>query len=74
MNNAAHHAAMVTPTRALLHSSGPSPAVEMAAPPAQPSAQECQRQSRLVAQTDSTDVAMQQWMDECLASVDGWTA
>ncbi|WP_422386742.1 antitoxin MazE-like protein [Extensimonas vulgaris] len=32
------------------------------------------RQSRLVAQADSTDVAMQPWMDACLASVDGWTA
>lgn len=36
--------------------------------------QECQRQSRLVAQADSADAALQQWMDESLADVDGWTA
>ncbi len=36
-------------------------------------AQECRRQCLLVAQADSTDMAMQQLMDETLANVDGWT-
>ena len=34
---------------------------------------ECRRQSLLVAQADSTDTVMQQFMDEALADVDGWT-
>lgn len=36
-------------------------------------AEECRRQSLLVAQTDSADTAMLQFMDEVLADVDGWT-
>jgi hypothetical protein len=36
-------------------------------------AQECQRQCLLVAQADSADRAMQQFMYEALAGVDGWT-
>lgn len=36
-------------------------------------AEECRRQSRLVAQADSDDAEMQQFMDEALADVDGWT-
>ena len=36
-------------------------------------AEECRRQSRLAAQADSTDMDMQQFMDEALADVDGWT-
>lgn len=35
--------------------------------------EECCRQSRLVAQADMADTAMQQFMDEALADVDGWT-
>ena len=36
-------------------------------------ADECRRQCLLVAQADSADTAMQQFMDEALADVDGWT-
>ncbi|MBU2826433.1 antitoxin MazE family protein, partial [Acidithiobacillus ferrooxidans] len=36
-------------------------------------AEECRRQSLLVAQADSADTAMLQFMDEVLADVDGWT-
>ena len=36
-------------------------------------AQECRRQSLLVAQADSADTAMQQLMAESAAEVDGWT-
>lgn len=36
-------------------------------------AEECSRQCRLVAQSDMADTAMQQFMDEALADVDGWT-
>ncbi len=36
-------------------------------------AKECRRQSLLVAQADSMDTAMQQFMDEALQDVDGWT-
>lgn len=36
-------------------------------------AEECRRQCLLVAQTDSADTAMQQFMDEALADMDGWT-
>ena len=36
-------------------------------------AQECRCQSLLVAQADSADTAMQQWMDESAAEVEGWT-
>jgi len=36
-------------------------------------AQECRRQSLLVAQADSADTAMQQLMDESAAEVEGWT-
>lgn len=36
-------------------------------------AEECRRQCLLVAQADSADMAMQQFMDEALADVDGWT-
>ena len=36
-------------------------------------AEECRRQCLLVAQADSADSAMQQFMDESLAEVDGWT-
>jgi len=35
-------------------------------------AEECRRQSLLVAQADSADAAMQQFMDNALADVDGW--
>lgn len=35
--------------------------------------QECRRQCLLVAQADSADAAMQQFMDAALADVDGWT-
>lgn len=37
-------------------------------------AQECQRQSRLVAQADRADPSLDAFMDECLARVDGWVA
>jgi hypothetical protein len=36
-------------------------------------AEECRRQCQLVSQADSADTAMQQFMDEALADVDGWT-
>ena len=36
-------------------------------------AQECRRQSLIAAQADIADAAMQQFMDEALADVDGWT-
>lgn len=36
-------------------------------------AEECRRQSRLVAKADKADTAMQQFMAESLADVDGWT-
>ena len=36
-------------------------------------AEECRRQSRLVAQADLADTKMRQFMDEALADVDGWT-
>ncbi len=36
-------------------------------------ADECRRQSLLAAQTDGTDTAMQQFMEDALADVDGWT-
>lgn len=36
-------------------------------------ADECRRQCLLAAQADSADTAMQQFMDEALADVDGWT-
>jgi hypothetical protein len=35
--------------------------------------EECRRQSLLVAQADSMDTAMQQFMDEALQDMDGWT-
>ena len=37
-------------------------------------AEECRRQSQLVAQSDMADAAMQQIMDDALADLDGWTA
>ena len=36
-------------------------------------AQECRRQSRLVAQADSADPDLSHLMDEALTDVDGWT-
>jgi hypothetical protein len=36
-------------------------------------AEECRRQCRLVALADMADTSMQQFMDEALADVDGWT-
>jgi len=36
-------------------------------------AEECRRQCLLVAQADSTDMAMQQFMDEYLSDVESWT-
>ncbi len=36
-------------------------------------AAECRRQSRLAAQSDRGDADMQQFMDDALAAVDGWT-
>ena len=36
-------------------------------------AQECRRQSRLIAQTDQADQEMPLFMDEALADLDGWT-
>ena len=35
-------------------------------------AEECRRQSRLVAQADMIDADMQQFMDDALADLDGW--
>jgi hypothetical protein len=37
-------------------------------------AQECRRQSLLAAQADLADTKMQQFMDEAVAEVDGWTS
>ena len=36
-------------------------------------AEECRRQCLLVTQADRADTVMQQFMDEALADVDGWT-
>lgn len=36
-------------------------------------AKECRRQCRLAARADLADTSMQQFMDEALADVDGWT-
>jgi hypothetical protein len=36
-------------------------------------AEECRRQCCLVAQMDKSDTALEQWMDDALADVDGWT-
>jgi hypothetical protein len=36
-------------------------------------AQECHRQCLLVAQADSADTDLQQFMNEALADVEGWT-
>ena len=36
-------------------------------------AQECRRQCLVVAQADSADTALQAFMDDTLADVDGWT-
>lgn len=36
-------------------------------------AEECRRQCLLVSQADSTDTAMQQFLDESMADVNGWT-
>ena len=36
-------------------------------------AEECRRQCRLAAQADAADEAMQRFMDEALADMDGWT-
>jgi hypothetical protein len=36
-------------------------------------AEECRRQCLLVSQSDSADTTMQQFMDEPLKDVDGWT-
>lgn len=36
-------------------------------------AEECRRQSRLVAQADMADTDLQKFMDEALADVDCWT-
>ena len=35
---------------------------------------ECRRQSRLVAEADSKDHALEQFMEEALADLDGWEA
>ena len=37
-------------------------------------ADECRRQSRLVAQVESQDRALEQFMDEALADIVGWEA
>ena len=36
-------------------------------------AEECRRQCCLVAQSDMADTSMQQFMNDALAEVDGWT-
>jgi len=36
-------------------------------------AEECRRQSRLAAQADKSNADMQRFMDEVLASLEGWT-
>lgn len=35
---------------------------------------ECRRQSRRVAQADSQDLALERFMEEALADIDGWEA
>lgn len=35
-------------------------------------AEECRRQSRLVAQTDSGDTGLEHLMDDALAGIEGW--
>ncbi|WP_242464354.1 antitoxin MazE family protein [Thiococcus pfennigii] len=35
-------------------------------------AEECRRQSHLVAEADRADRDMQQWMDDALKDLDGW--
>ena len=37
-------------------------------------AEECRRQSKLVAQADQADVEMMEFMDKALSDVEGWTA
>jgi hypothetical protein len=37
-------------------------------------AEECRRQSRLAAQADAADGDLQDWMDEALTDLEGWTA
>ena len=37
-------------------------------------AEECRRQSRLVAQANEADVELQQLMEDAAASIEGWTA
>lgn len=37
-------------------------------------AEECRRQCLLAAQADRSDTAMQHFMDDVLADLDGWTA
>lgn len=37
-------------------------------------AEECRRQSRLAAQSDTADTAVRDLLDEALADVDGWEA
>ncbi len=37
-------------------------------------ADECRRQSRLVAQADARDHTLEQFMDEALTDIDGWEA
>lgn len=36
-------------------------------------AEECRRQSRLVAQADAADPDLMQFLDDALADLDGWT-
>ena len=36
-------------------------------------AKECRRQCRLAAKADMADASMQQFMEQALADVDGWT-
>ncbi len=36
--------------------------------------EECQRQSKLVAMSEQTDMSTQQMMDDALMDTDGWTA
>jgi len=35
---------------------------------------ECRRQAALVAQSDSMDPSINDWMDEVASEIDGWTA
>lgn len=37
-------------------------------------AEECRRQSRLVAKSNEADVELQQLMEDAAASIEGWTA